>query len=181
MVSRRTRSTVRRIVVSRDKTLRAELRDEMQRAANALEVLHQQSVSSWSFDVRWIKQVSVTRNLIAALVRPDARTKAGKIYTWVDKGTGLHGPRRQAYKIPKFVSASSKLLKFRTNYQPNTKPIAKANVGPGVATGGWVTAQQVTHPGIEARKFSETFIERLNPSLKRRIDNAIRRAIRRRG
>lgn len=181
MVSRRTQSTVRRIVVSRDRLLRQELRDEMTRAANALELLHEQSVRGWSFEVRFIKSISVTRNLIAALVRPDARTKAGKIYTYVDKGTGLHGPRQQAYKIPKFVTPDSKLLKFRTNYQPKTKPVAKANAGPGTATGGWVTKQQVTHPGIEARKFSETYIERLSPSFKRRIDNAIRRAVRRRG
>ena len=180
MVSRRTGNPVRRILVSRDQILREELRVEVEAAADELVRLHKATISDWSFDVRFIRQVSVTRTLIGAIVRPDARTRGGKIYTYVDKGTGLHGPKGQAYKIPKFVSSTSKLLKFRTNYQPKTLPGARHHAGPGVASGGWVTAEQVTHPGIEAREFSATYIKRLSPDWRRRVENAIRRAVRRR-
>jgi hypothetical protein len=92
-------------------------------------------------------------------------------FKWVDRGTGLYGPKRRSYFIfPRFAPA----LKFRTGYLPRTKPVAKFDVGPGKAFGSWRTVKTfVIHPGIKPRKFSETYNEDVRPILVKRIREAI--------
>jgi hypothetical protein len=50
--------------------------------------------------------------------------------------------------------------------------------GPGVATGPWRTPVEVEHPGIEPRLFEEHIAERFAPQFRQRIENLIRREIR---
>jgi len=73
-----------------------------------------------------------------------------KLWQWVSGGT--KGP----YKIR---PRRAKALAFRTGYKPRTTPKGRTATfgGPGVATGPWRRAQEVTHPGIKARDF-ETLI-----------------------
>jgi len=80
------------------------------------------------------------------------------------------------YPIPKII-VPGKFLRFRTGYSARTAPIAKFNVGTGMANGGWVTKKQVMHPGIKKRKFMETFLEDMTPPLERRVQTRITNAI----
>lgn len=66
------------------------------------------------------------------------------LWVWVDQGTDPYVIR------PRFAPA----LKFQTDYRPRTMPRANYRVGPGRSIGPWVTAQEVNHPGIEARNFT---------------------------
>jgi hypothetical protein len=92
-------------------------------------------------------------------------------FKWVDRGTGLYGPKHRSYFIfPRFAPA----LRFRTGYLPRTKPVAKFDVGPGKAFGPWRTVKTfVIHPGIKPRQFSETYNEDVRPILVKRIREAI--------
>ena len=93
-----------------------------------------------------------------------------QIWKWVSGGT--KGP----YKIPK---GGPGYLAFRTGYVPRTRPVGKFG-GPGKATGAWRRGvMQVTHPGIEARKFEETIAKEQKKWFSRTMNNAWRRIIRR--
>lgn len=123
---------------------------------------------------------------MAVEVRVDKRTKAGKIFTYVDRGTGKWGKDKRPYKIrAKTRRGVPGKLKFQTQYiaktqavKPNAR-IAKANVGPGVAVGPWRQADEVEHPGIEPRNFVSVAVNNLQPPLRYRIELALRRAVRR--
>jgi hypothetical protein len=178
MASKVIRNTIRQSVVRGDQLLRQEVNDELDRTAEELTRKQRLVVARWKIKPRFRAEKKITGSIVRVLVVPDRRSKAGKIYQWIDKGTGRYGPSKRAYKIPSVVTADSKLLRFRTGYIAKTAPIARVKAG-GMAVGGWVSARQVTHPGIKARKFSETFNSQLSPDFRRRIENAIRRAVRR--
>lgn len=89
------------------------------------------------------------------------------IWIYVDKGTKPH--EIAAKNVP--------LLKFQTGYSARTAPVAKYNQGTGTANGAWVTKAVVQHPGNEARKFTETIIDELDPPFPDRIQAAIARGI----
>jgi len=107
--------------------------------------------------------------------------KAGEIYEWVDKGTGLEGKNKSKYPIdPK--SPNVTFLKFVTPYQPKTYPPTQLRYSP---TGQKVLnyRKHVDHPGIQARKFTELafahFKDRGNiRGFYRVIEAAYRRAFR---
>lgn len=70
-----------------------------------------------------------------------------EIYPYLDDGT--KGP----YQIPK-DPGKSKTLRFQEGYATKTSPGLIGSMRGG-AYGNYVYRKQVTHPGIEARKFTE--------------------------
>jgi len=80
-----------------------------------------------------------------------------KIFTFVDLGT--KGP----YPIPKTGNTTAKTLVFqwggKGSYKAKTKPRVVGSTGGG-PSGPIVYRKQVMHPGIDARKFSETIARR---------------------
>jgi hypothetical protein len=87
--------------------------------------------------------------------------KAGWIYTWVDLGTGIEGPKGQAYPI-EVKNANN--LEFFVPYTPKTIPPN----GLTYATGSvpkYVRTKIVIHPGIRPRKITEIALDPFdNPS-----------------
>lgn len=103
-------------------------------------------------------------------VFPAGSAEDVQIYKWVTGGT------KKNYKIPK---AGPGFLSFKTGYKPKTKPKGKIG-GPGVFTGPRISfVGQVTHPGIEARKFEEVIAKDEKAWFSRTMENAWRRTIRR--
>lgn len=129
------------------------------------------AVSDWKGKPRFQIKVTNRNNRLSLFVEPTG--EFAQRWRWVDEGT--EGP----YKIRAKPSNPSGKLKFRAGYSPRTRPVAQANVGTGRATGDWVQTQEVTHPGIEAREFTRAYANRIKPEFARRINNAIRRGIRR--
>ena len=129
-------------------------------------------VSDWSSKnrPRFTLKYQITSNEMVVEVRP-VKNKAGKIFGWVDQGTSPYLIR------PKKRNRRGRLL-FRTNYRPLTLPIARAHVGPGIATGPWCSAKVVHHPGIKARQFGETIANRTRPKFRREVENVFRRIAR---
>lgn len=178
MAVRSVRSQLRRELLRQDKILKQEIAKEVNEAAFALSALLTASVRSWKNKPKFSPDVRVEPHEIRGDVKITGKTKDKNVFGWVDRGTGKFGPKKQAYKIPKVPNANI-TLRFRLGYKPKTKAIAKGNVGPGKATGPWVSAKQVTHPGIKAREFTSTLVENLSPDWKRRSENALKRAARR--
>lgn len=169
----RTFRSARRILIETDVKVRRAVRQAVFDTAAELEDKAQTAVSDWKHKPRFQLNRIITPSMISITITPSGRHAV--IFTYVDQGTA--GP----YRIPKFVrpvtqTQGKQLLKFRAGYSARSAPIAKHHQGSGQATGRWVTKQQVTHPGIKARRFLTTFSEELKPSLDRRVNNAIRRA-----
>lgn len=187
MVSRRVGSPVRQRLIQMDQMLRDELHTELYNTGQDILTDLQYAVVSWRRRPNFRAQIRVSRHLLAVEVSPDRHSKAGKIFVWVDKGTGVHGPHKRPYIIrPRPRRRGGKgYLKFQTDYLPKSLPVAKGakaarvNVGPGVAIGPWVQTESVLHPGIEPRRITEAAVNNLKPSFQRRIENAIRRAVNR--
>lgn len=180
MPSYRSRSTLRQWVIEKDKTVRRELRVEVEGTSQELKNYLTDVTAKWEHQPKFRRVMVVSATLIKASVQAVGKNKA--IFGYVDKGTGKYGAKGVAYKIkPK----SQPVLKFRAGYDARSRPSAgpgsapRANVGTGKAIGGWVSTKEVTHPGIRPRKFAETFEQKLQPTFRRRVSNAIRRAARR--
>lgn len=94
--------------------------------------------------------------------------KEANKWRWVSRGT--KGP----YKIR---AKRARTLLFRKNYDPRTKPGYVFGL-PAVSSGPWRAPVEVTHPGIEPRLFEEEISERFAPEFRRRIENTIRREMR---
>lgn len=173
-------------MVRKDAALREEIEKELEQAGETVRLELVANTLTWKNKPKFTKKFTIKRTLLAVDVTVDKRTKAGKIFTYVSGGTGKWGKSARPYKIrAKTRNGIPGKLKFQTNYIPKTEAvrpnarIAKANVGPGVAVGPWRQADEVEHPGIEPRNFVDVAVNGLQPSFRRRIENAIRRAVRR--
>jgi len=154
------------------RSARRQLEQAVRQYGNDIQKEFDGIVSDWSAKnrPRFTLKHQITSNEIVVEVRP-AKNKAGKIFGWVDRGTGPYIIR------PKRSNKRGRLL-FRTNHLPLTLPIARAHVGPGVANGPWRSARVVHHPGIKARKFGETIANRTRPKFRREVENMFRRIAR---
>jgi hypothetical protein len=123
-------------------------------------------VLNWDHKPKFIAKMGDKGGDFVLSVRPAGR-EAQK-WRWVSRGT--KGPYKiRAKNVP--------TLAFKTNYKPKTKP-GYVFGGPGIATGPWRNPVEVEHPGIEPRLFEEHIAERFGPQYRRRINNLIRREIR---
>lgn len=87
-------------------------------------------------------------------------------WLWTSRGTRPH----------KIVPKNAPRLIFQLGYKPHTG-IDGHYRGPGVATGPWVAAKSVNHPGTKARHFEESIARWYAPVFKRVMEKAIQDAI----
>jgi hypothetical protein len=161
----------RRSALLDSRQLKAELRRVLDDHAKAVKKEFEGVVDDWQNKPRFVIEQKIEAEMLTVVVRPDKRMKASRVFGYVDRGTD--GP----YTIkPKKQGGR---LAFQTGYQPKTLPIAQSGVGPGAAGGPLVFARQVTHPGIDARLFSETIQRRTDKDFRRNVENAFRRMARR--
>lgn len=133
--------------------------------ATALDGLtyHRKVVREWTHKPGFRQQKYKSPNVYSIKIVPTGRYAT--IWTFVDKGTKPHD-------IPLTV-VPGKLLKFQSGYSPRTAAVAKYAQGTGQKFGPWVSKQVVHHPGTEARKFTQTWIDELEPPFPDRIQAAI--------
>lgn len=133
-------------------------------------------VADWKGKPRFNVEVRRDKSSIEMTVRPTGEHRMK--WVWVDQGTGLHGPEKKAYKIPKV--ADGRLLVFQTGYRPRTMPVANFAVGSGTSVGPTVfTRKQITHPGIEPRHFTREQADEVRRTLPEELKLVIIRAIKR--
>jgi hypothetical protein len=84
------------------------------------------------------------------------------VFNFVDKGTKPH----------LILPNSAQALHFQTGYASKTSPnvVGSHTGGP---SGGFVFADHVNHPGIEARNLSDEIIRRRQGMLESRVEQAI--------
>lgn len=169
MPGRGIRSATRQALIRQSKTLRKELSEALHETGDELKKMHQDAVRDWKHRPKFKLTYALEKDRMSVEIRPAGQHK--RIYRFVDAGT--RGPYIIRPKKP------GGRLRFQTGYDAKTMPIAKGHVGTGGYSGEWVSASQVVHPGIEAREFSKTFTEDIRPQFIQAIENAFRRALRR--
>ena len=124
---------------------------------------HDKVVLAWDHKVRF----EVKRKIEPGyrIVKILATGPHESLWLWVDQGTKAHVIKAK----------TAPYLRFRTGYSARTARVARANVGTGQATGGWVQTEEVNHPGTEAREFSQDILDKLKPPLHERVQDAVTR------
>lgn len=160
MVAKAAGAALRKI----DQTVRNATLQAMLNASDDVQSTSRDATNQWRRKVDFKETLTLDRLYIEVLIRPTGPNV--KIFQYVDLGT--KGP----YLIPK-VLVPGRMLHFQVGYSARTMPIAQYNKGSGQHFGAWVSKAQVVHPGIKARKFLETFMKELIPSLQVRVQTEI--------
>jgi hypothetical protein len=120
----------------------------------------EQSVEGWEHQVSFATQSQIEGKRARVIVGTN-----DEIYGYVNHGTKPHEikPKRKGR------------LSFRTGYRAKTQR-GSLRSGSGGATGAWVSAKKVQHPGTEPRNFDEEVVRRTKPKFERycseEFDNA---------
>lgn len=164
------RSKLRQFMVETDRQAQAGLVEEGRATGRRLVNKHKPVVSNWEGDKPTFSyRVTINPGSVRVTVFP--RGAGRQKYRWVDLGT-------KPYSISILFK---KWLTFRYGHMAKTAPVAQFNVGTGGFSGGWRKKKTVFHPGVRARKFSETFNEEELPVFRRNVNNMFRRVLRRKG
>lgn len=147
-----------------DKSVRAATLQAVKNTSDDVQSTGRDTVRQWRHKVDFDEVLTVEQLFIEALIKPIGKNV--KIFQYVDLGT--KGP----YLIPKVV-VPGRYLRFQVGYSARTMPIAQYNKGTGQSFGAWVSKAQVTHPGIKARKFLETYLKDIIPSFQVRVQTEI--------
>lgn len=142
------------------------LKEELEAPAKKLTTKYRRVVGQWEHKPVFAYRITVRSQQVKLTVYP--RGEGRQQFLWVDRGTAPYTIR------PK----NGGFLRFQTGYSARTGTGARYNVGTGTASGSWVSAKQVNHPGIAARKFSEKFSKEVLPDMRRIINNAFKKAAR---
>lgn len=162
-------SAMEKLMIRKSKAIRAEVRTAARDTARDLANWLTIAVREWEHKPRFAGRIDVNRDFIE--VKVDVAGNAKLIFFYVDKGTGLYGPKKSAYEIkPKQPGG---MLKFQTGYSARSAPGAKIGQGTGEHFGEWISKKSVLHPGIRPRNFEKVAIEELTPDFYDRISDAI--------
>jgi hypothetical protein len=162
------KSNARANLIRRDVQLRQELAGTFNDVGREMKDSHEEVTSDWDHKPTFKIGMSISPYLLA--VQVNVTGENAKIWIYVDQGTRPHSIR------PKNPGG---VLAFQTGYNPRTTPVAQAHVGDGRASGDWVHAKAVQHPGNDARDFSGTLRRFWKQEFTRQIENAFARALRR--
>ena len=146
------------------------MRDVARMAEQEAMKRYQRTTSTWSDRPRFESSTDYTSNSVTVSVGTD-----NDIYGFVDKGTGLWGPKRAKYEIkPKGPGYP---LRFRSGYKAKTTPGVLGSGGGG-PFGPTVTAWSVMHPGIKTRGFTAMIFKQVSEIIQRRTMDRLHKAIR---
>jgi hypothetical protein len=166
------RSGKRRAAVTDLKSItRQELEKTIdERVKPALVKSHEVIVKDWKRKPDFDARKYIRPELIAVSVFPTGPNK--QIWIYVDEGTKPHviTPKQAPRLVFQWGGKGS--------YVPKTlaKPARTVSGGGRVKNARMVYAKKVQHPGTEAREFTKTIAEDIEPGFKREIENAFRRA-----
>lgn len=137
-------------------------------------------ISGWSGKPKFRYKVDEQGRKTTFSVFVDDSTKIGQILIWVDKGTGLEGPKKAKYPI---TAVNVPLMKFVVPYQPKTFPVQPLRYDPN-APPKFIQRYTLMHPGIQARGISEKIRKKYASVTERKgvfqtIRNAFTRVFRR--
>jgi len=166
----RVRGSAARSVERLDARLMDELSSAVDRTASVVHLRFVGVVRSWSRKPTFTrKNKTRTPVRISEQIVIGGSSEAVKAFRFVDEGTRPHV----------ITARNAPRLAFNLNYSARTEPIARANVGTGIATSARVYRQSVNHPGTKARKFVASYNDDARIYLQAEVKAAIRRVKRR--
>lgn len=131
---------------------------------------YQRTVSTWSNRPSFNADRDYTATSYSVLVGTD-----DPVYGFVDKGTGLWGPKRAKYEIkPKGPGYP---LRFQAGYKAKTSPGVLGSGGGG-PFGPTVRAWSVMHPGIKPRGFTAIIFKEVGAIVQGKVLDLLGKAIR---
>ena len=140
----------------------------------------EKQIEKWEETPKFKASVQSGDKVQKLLITVDANSEIGKIFTWVDQGTGERGNvKKSAYKI---VPVNAKALKFTAPLPPKTYPYPAQPNFPKKGAPKDIVTQSVTHPGIYPRNFTKVLLNFLKGrhagSYRNTIEAAVKRAYR---
>lgn len=145
--------------------VRAAIDSEINAVANDMLLDYELTTATWKRDVKFVKDINVTRDKQEILVGTD-----DEIYGYVDEGTRVG---KDKYPIPKKIG---KPLAFPSQFIPKSQSGHMVS-GKGYSGGPFVVVKQVMHPGIKPRKFTKNIQKKWQKLFEKRMDKAMRRAV----
>lgn len=142
--------------------VRAAIDSEINAVANDMLLDYELTTATWKRDVKFVKDINVTRDKQEILVGTD-----DEIYGYVDEGTKPHKIR------PKKAGGT---LAFPSEFAPKTQP-GHMVASKGFSGGKTAFAKEVNHPGTKARKFTKNIQKKWQKLFEKRMDKAMRRAV----
>lgn len=165
MPSREIKSALRARIAQFDTDFQNAIKEELEIPAKKVTAKHRRVVSSWKNKPIFSYRITVNGKQVRLTVFPKGAGR--QQYMWVNSGTEPFVIR------PK----NGKFLRFQTGYSPKSSAETSSyTFGGGERSGAWVSAKQVNHPGIKARKFSDKFAKEVLPDMRQVTENAFRRA-----
>lgn len=162
----------------RHETVQAEVQKSLENLSKVVVGKYEDTVDNWDSKPQFKATVSVTRKKWILSVNVKRATKAGKIYGWVDKGTGSRGGKEDYEIRPK----KAKYLQFTVPHSPITLPNPSIQGFPPTGDPKTIRADVVIHPGIYPRNFTKTIMTWLKSeepgAFKSVIEAAVKRAFR---
>lgn len=159
------KASFRTILARQKKAIEREVEFEL-RSTGQEGVSHFNKVTrSWSHQIKFRAETKLQPSLYTVKIMPQGKNKL--LWFYVDLGTKPHP----------IAAKNAPFLSFQIGYSARTAPVAQFNQGTGQSFGEWRQVTEVDHPGNEPRKFTETFMKKLTPSLQDRIQAAVKRGI----
>jgi len=156
-----TKVSISSILAKQRKYATAEARAVTDDTAQEGLTYHRKVVREWTHRPGFRQQKYQSPNVYSIKIVPTGRYAT--IWYYVDRGTKPH--EIAAKNVPN--------LRFQLGYNARTAAPAKSAQGTGTASGAWVSKAVVQHPGTEARKFTQTWLDELDPPFPDRIQAAI--------
>ena len=124
---------------------------------------YQRTTSSWDHRPQFESATDYTATTVSALIGTD-----DPIYRYVDRGTKAHtiAPKGPGYP-----------LRFRSGYQAKTRPGVLGS-GPGGASGSWVRAMSVWHPGTKPRGFTAMIFREVDSLVSKKMLEMLHKVLR---
>jgi hypothetical protein len=162
------------------KAIQTEVKKSLTTLSGTIQVAMEKDVEDWDEKPEFKTDVTVNNARWQISGKTDKRTKMGKIYTYVDKGTAQRGGHGSPYPImPKNKKG---MLRFSMPHVPKSMPNPVVSGFPSTEPKHDVVTKAVMHPGIYPRNFTKTIVDkylgRKSGSFKAIIDAAIKRAVR---
>lgn len=144
----------------RKKAVQEELLKGLQTMADpAIERL-KADIAEWVNQPEFKVKISASGRQVSFSVSADRRGLGGKLYGWVDQGTGERGNAGgQAYEIA--PHGDYPLGPFLVPHSPKTFPNPSVSGFPSSEEPHWVAPRVVKAPGIHPRNFTATIIKEM--------------------
>lgn len=148
-LTRKVKSTTTR---RQHEVVQEEVRKGLEKFSEAIIGKFDQTVEKWHEKPVFKAKVTVTKKRWRVNVGVVRTTKIGKIFGWVDKGTGSRGGGSDYNILPK----KGKVLSFNVPHSPVSMPNPSISGFPPTGNLTAIRTKAVRHPGIYPRNFTQS-------------------------